>query len=449
MVVPSMCHPGIAAGMASLQMFYNVGTGLWDSANWWNAANALETTIEYSRLTDSLTYRGNIFNTFYQKPRYANFINPWFRDDDGWWAIAWIKAYDLTGETRYLNQAKLIFWEMTRGWDRVCGGGVYWHKRELTYKNAITNGLLLSVAAKLNLREPSDRRYLQWAQKTWQWYQQSGMINSDQLAHDGLNSNCRNNGDTIWTYNQGVLIGGLVDLYRGTQDPKLLAQAEATAIAAIDKLAPNGILREPCEPNDCGDDGPQFKGVFMRNLAELNQVSPKPEYRKFIQRNAEAIWANRNAENQFGLSWSGKLDQADAKRQSSAIDALNAAIALGTSNTYPVNGLIASPDSTTVQSHNAIRFNVSVACSGRYNLAFRYTSPEDAVRYLYVNGRSLVDHQLFPSTGGWDRWQRVSVNNVWLNSGDNSVSVIFNQAKGSQNRFALESLSIDVSRSVK
>ncbi|WP_287455346.1 glycoside hydrolase family 76 protein [Leptolyngbya sp. UWPOB_LEPTO1] len=441
MIVPATCSPGIAAGMAALQMFYNAGTGLWDSANWWNAANALEATIEYSRLTDSLTYRGNIFNTFYQKPRYANFINPWFRDDDGWWAIAWIRAYDLTGEKRYLDQAKLIFWDMTKGWDNVCGGGLYWHKRELNYKNAITNGLLLSVAAKLNLREPEDKRYLEWSQKIWKWYQQSGMINAENLVNDGLDyETCRNNGKTTWTYNQGVLIGGLVDLYRGTNDPKLLQQAEAIADASIVKLARNGILREPCEDNnDCGNDGPQFKGIFMRNLAELYRVSPKLSYREFITRNAESIWANRNQNGQFGLDWAGNVDQADAKRQTSAIDALNAAIALRTTWTGIQPKL--SADTT--------KFNVSVACSGRYDLQFRYASPESAVRYLYVNGKSLVDRQLFPKTGALDQWQTVTVENVWLNAGDNAISVIFNSSKGSQNPLSVGALSIDVSRRLK
>jgi predicted alpha-1,6-mannanase (GH76 family) len=441
MIVPATCSPGIAAGMAALQMFYNVGTGLWDSANWWNAANALEATIEYSRLTDSLTYRGNIFNTFYQKPRYANFLNPWFRDDDGWWAIAWIRAYDLTGEKRYLDQAKLIFWDMTKGWDNVCGGGLYWHKRELNYKNAITNGLLLSVAAKLNLRESEDKRYLEWSQKIWKWYQQSGMINAENLVHDGLdNKTCQNNGQTIWTYNQGVLIGGLVDLYRGTNDPELLKQAEAIADASIVKLTRNGILREPCEDkNDCGNDGPQFKGIFMRNLAELYRVSPKPSYRELITRNAESIWANRNQNNQFGLDWAGSVDQADAKRQTSAIDTLNAAIALRTNWTSIQPEL--SADTT--------RFNVSVACSGRYDLKFRYASPESAVRYLYVNGKSLVDRQLFPQTGALDQWQNVTVENVWLNAGDNAISVIFNSSKGSQNPLSVSALSIDVSRKLK
>lgn len=449
MVVPVTCYPGIAAGMASLQMFYNVGTGLWDAANWWNAANALEATITYSHLTDSLTYRSNIFNTFHQKPRYANFINPWFRDDDGWWAIAWIRAYDLTGDRKYLDQAKFIFWDMTKGWDNVCNGGLYWHKRELNYKNAITNGLLLSVAAKLNLREPEDKRYLEWSQKIWKWYQQSGMINAENLVNDGLDSECKNNGKTVWTYNQGVLIGGLVDLYRGTNDRKLLEQAEAIADASIVKLARNGILREPCEDkNDCGNDGPQFKGIFMRNLADLYQVSPKPSYREFITRNATSIWANRNEKNQFGLDWAGTLDEADAKRQTSAIDALNAAIALNTANTFQATGIQPNLKSDVVN-QDTTQFKVSVACSGRYDLTFRYASPDSAVRYLYVNGRSLVDRQLFPTTGSWNQWQSVKVENVWLNAGDNSVSVIFNASKGSQNSLALDALSINVSRRLK
>lgn len=454
MVVPAMCQPGIAAGMAALQMFYNTGTGLWDTSNWWNAANALEATIEYSRLTDSLTYRGNIFNTFYQKPRYANFINPWFRDDDGWWAIAWIRAYDLTGEQKYLDQAKLIFWDMTTGWDNVCNGGLYWHKRELNYKNAITNGLLLSVAAKLHLREPNDKRYLEWSQKIWKWYQQSGMINAENLVNDGLDSNCRNNGKTTWTYNQGVLIGALVDLYRGTKDAELLKQAEAIADVSIVKLARNGILREPCEDkDDCGNDGPQFKGIFMRNLADLYRVSPKPTYREFIAKNAESIWANRNEKNQFGLNWAGTIDKADATRQTSAIDTLNAAISLSTARTIQPENFVATsvqPSSVMSQAEDdLVRFKVPIGCSGRYDLVFRYASPQSAVRYVYVNGRGLVDRQAFPATGGWNQWQSVKIENVWLNAGDNSISVIFNSSKGSQNPLALDALSIDVSRSLK
>ena len=76
-------------------------------------------------------------------------------------------------------------------------------------------------------------------------------------------------------------------------------------------------------------DGSQFKGIFVRNLYDFYRRSPRPAYRDFMLRNARSIWDNsRNADNQFGLCWTGPFDTADASRQSSALDALNAAVAI-------------------------------------------------------------------------------------------------------------------------
>lgn len=455
MVVPGSCSPSIAAGMAALQIFYNLSTGLWDSTGWWNSANALETTIEYSAVTKSLTYRGNLFNTF-EKNKHSNFLNPWFYDDEGWWALTWIKAYDLTGETRYLDMAKTIFEDMKQGWDSTCGGGVWWHKRR-QYKNAITNELFLSVAAKLHLRSPHDLgtdSYLSWAQRTWQWFQNTGMINVNNLVNDGLDDTCKNNGKTAWTYNQGVILGGLVDLYQSTQDPALLAQAEAIADAALKNLAPDGILKEACEP-DCGNDGPQFKGIFIRNLSYLYQVKQKPEYKAFITQNAASIWSRRDRENQVGLSWADDFDKADAARQSSAMDAINADIALRTSMTYQAENATFQAEMMDAidqgyhgtgyikseTDDQSITFKISTACAGNYSLVFRYTAPEDNTsRYLYVNGKSLVANQLFPTQKDWNY---LTVSNVWLNAGDNTMSVLFDSAKGSRRLLKLDEVRIE------
>jgi predicted alpha-1,6-mannanase (GH76 family) len=462
MNVTEICRQRTDAGMAALQGFYNSTTGLWNTTGWWNAANALETTIDYCTLTQTSTYRTNLANTF-EKNRGKNFLNE-FYDDEGWWALTWIKAFDLTGETRYLNMAKTIFNDMKGGWDATCGGGIWWSKQR-KYKNAIANELFLAIAARLNLRTPGDKgagSYLDWAVREWNWFKNSGMINRDNLINDGLTSNCQNNGQTTWTYNQGVILGGLVDLYHITQDQSLLTQAKAIADAAIRTLAPNGILREPCEP-DCGADGPQFKGIFVRNLLALYQVTNKPEYKTFITRNADSIWAQcRNEVNQFGLSWAGQFDRSDATRHSAAMDALNAALALNfdaapetyqaeqgilhqllTESVYPGyhgGGYVAGWN----RDGQWIDFKVRVRSPGRYTLTFRYAAAGgDAARYLFVNGKGIATTLLFPGTGNWSRWSLVTVPQVLLNAGENTISVIFDRSKGSRNWLNLDELTVE------
>lgn len=462
MVVPGSCRLGVAAGMAALQIFYNRGTGLWNTTEWWNSANVLETTIDYSTLTSKPAYRNNIFNTF-EKNKGSKFLNPWFYDDEGWWALTWIKAYDLTGETRYLAMSKTIFNDMKQGWDSTCGGGLWWKKpKQEKYKNAITNELFLSVATKLHLRTPGDKgsgSYLDWANREWNWFKNSGLINSNNLINDGLDISCQNNGQTTWTYNQGVILGGLVDLSKSTNDPSLLIQAQAIADSAVHSLAHDGILQEPCKPN-CGADGAQFKGIFIRNLYYLYQNTNKQTYKNFINKNADSIWRrSRNHANQFGFAWAGTFDGADAARQSAALDTINAAIFLGTRGiTYQAEDALLHQLSTEASnkgyhgtgyisgwnhSEQWVSFNVDVACSGKYDLVFRYAAANGgASRYIYVNGKSVVTRKLFPKTDSWSSWHNAKISGVWLNAGSNTISVIFNRAKGSNNWLNLDQMTV-------
>jgi predicted alpha-1,6-mannanase (GH76 family) len=118
----------------------------------------------------------------------------------------------------------------------------------------------------------------------------------------------------------------LVELYKATNDVSLLVEAQTIASAAIDALSVNGTLYEGCEPN-CGADGAQFKGIFMRNLKYLQEVAPKADYKAFIMQNANSIWANdRDNQTQLGVTWTGPYTTASAGTQSSALDALLAAM---------------------------------------------------------------------------------------------------------------------------
>ena len=310
------------AAVQMLLQWYN-GSGLWNSTGWWNAANCVEAVENVIFANQDLQYLSVLTNTFNLNAA-GSFLNDYY-DDEGWWANAWIRAYDLTGNTSFLNMAKTIFSDLTNGWDStntLCPGGVWWNKSR-GYKNAIPNELFLLAAIRLHQRTPGDGgtdSYFYWATNEWAWFKASGMINAQNLVNDGLNG-CVNNGQTTWTYNQGVILGGLTDLYKTTGNATYLNQAVAIANAAISTLVDgNGILREPCESGNCGGDGPQFKGIFLRYLAYLYDVTRTPAYYTFLYKNAHAVWFNdRNVFNQLGLKWGGPFDSADAARQSSAL----------------------------------------------------------------------------------------------------------------------------------
>ena len=113
--------------------------------------------------------------------------------------------------------AKTIFEDMTGGWDSTCGGGIWWGKTE-TYKNAIANELFsrwrsACTSARRRTGRRRSRQLPRLGRARMELVLASGMINANNLVNDGL-ANCVNNGATTWTYNQGVLIGGLVDLAR-------------------------------------------------------------------------------------------------------------------------------------------------------------------------------------------------------------------------------------------
>jgi predicted alpha-1,6-mannanase (GH76 family) len=324
-----------AAGIGVLQRWYSRRTGLWRSTGWWNSANALTAVIRHSRYTGEASRRWVIENTFTRaqrgfltvQRRKPGFINDYF-DDNLWWALAWVAAWDLTGDERYRAAAQAIFAHSLTGWDGTCGGGLWWNEKR-DYKNAITNELFLTLAALLAARVPGQREYRDWALRSWEWLHGSGMIGPSGLVNDGLTAACANNGDTTWTYNQGVILGGLAALHELTGDEAYLGQAEVTADAAVRSLVDAaGVLAEPAETRAgaADRDMPQFKGIFVRYLQDFARHRPKPSYRAFVLANADSLLAHAaNAAGQYGLHWSGPFDTADAARQTSAVELLTAA----------------------------------------------------------------------------------------------------------------------------
>jgi predicted alpha-1,6-mannanase (GH76 family) len=302
---------------------------------WWQTGNALQALLDYTDATRSRRYWREIDHTIETQRREYMFGE--FRadstDDTGWWALAMTRAFDVTRDPKYLRIAMIDEDYIRDYWDDVCGGGVWWDIPQRTYKNAISIELYIKLTAALHNRVKHDRVYLARAIEAWRWLKNSGMQNGEGLFNDGLNTQgggCENNGGTTWTYNQGVVLGALAELYRATGDRSYLAEGRAIADAVLrsPQLNPNGVLTEPCEhQGTCNWDQPAFKGIFARNLAELDDLLPGHPYRRWLQAQAASAYANaRNARDQYGLDWNGPFDTADIARQESAVSLLVAVL---------------------------------------------------------------------------------------------------------------------------
>ena len=124
----------------TLNDWYNQESGIWDTCGWWNGANCMTVLADLARFDKSEFVQSTALevfnNTFHvapsvsnphpykpqQPPQAASSESPtdtsnaeiWVDgsyDDDSWWALAWIAAYDLTKKEEYLKIA-IGIWEI-------------------------------------------------------------------------------------------------------------------------------------------------------------------------------------------------------------------------------------------------------------------------------------------------------------------------------------------------
>jgi hypothetical protein len=119
----------------------------------------------------------------------------------------------------------------------------------------------------------------------------------------------------------------LAELYQQNPDASLPQAAQDIALATMGQLTRDGILCESCEP-DCNGNRVQYKGIFVRNLMDLNDAFPDNRYVQFVRANADSIWnQDQGPGYEFGQQWFGPFypDSNAAASQTAALDAFLAA----------------------------------------------------------------------------------------------------------------------------
>lgn len=303
-------------------------------SNGWTKGPTLDAIINIYQRTRDPKYRTLIDESLVHGRGWrSGDSNKLYYDDMGWYANAWIRAYDVTGDRAFLTEAQAIFVDMTKAWDSSCSGGVFWTD-ERNYKNAITNELFLLTAARLARRSTNGTgpgSYQDWAVREADWFvNKSGMINAQNLINDGLTSGCQNNGQPTWSYNQGVILGGLVELFRLTGDRGYLTTAHRLADASTTRMVhPNGTYRDVCDTwgTGCTGDALIFKGPYVQGLARLYNAdrAAKPQYLNVLKTSADGMWNNaRAADNGIGVNWGGPVGTVTQSSQAAGAQLLGA-----------------------------------------------------------------------------------------------------------------------------
>jgi rhamnogalacturonyl hydrolase YesR len=120
--------------------------------------------------------------------------------------------------------------------------------------------------------------YLIWAKRMYEWVRRCLLLPSGLYA-DSIGFTGKVD-PTVWSYNQGSMIGAGVLLYQATGEDHYLSDAQSTAAIALGHWGLRQLLSE----------SPFFVAVFSRNLLYLNSVRPNPAYTAIVRQYADYIW---------------------------------------------------------------------------------------------------------------------------------------------------------------
>lgn len=161
----------------------------------------------------------------------ANSTGDYYYDDDAWVCIQFLIAYDLLGDERYLELAEESLEFFWTGWDDKLGGGIYWDKSYQS-KNTCADGPI--AIAFLRAYEITGKdEYLEKGKMIYEWLRDVMLENDlycDAISMDGTMNRWKA------AYNQGTPLAVGALLYRITGEQRYLTETTAVWRATINHM---------------------------------------------------------------------------------------------------------------------------------------------------------------------------------------------------------------------
>lgn len=437
---------------------------------WWEA-QLWETVMDAYQRTGSSTYRtmiDDIYTGFNAK--YTNMTTNQFNDDLGWWALACLRAYEITGTQEYLNRGSFLFDHIYASWDTsYYGGGIWWRTDAQNpavstnaQKNMATNAPMVMTAIKLK-NAYNNASYLTKAQQIYSWIQ-TKLVNGSKVNDHMEGTGAGIVKDWDFTYNYGTYLGAATALYVATGTASYLTDANNAATYVIDKMTSATTLLYEGE-----NDAPGFKMIFARNLNQLRTQASQSQYLGFLQQNATQAWNHRRtSDGIIGSDWTAPTGSSYVQSLAAAAGA--SILQLAPADNYTGNiagngvyeaenarrtlvsgiGMINESTQTGFNGRGyaagwntngtSIDFYVNQNTAGTKTITFRYAAGAgNASRYVNVNGVDVATNLTFNGTSNWSTWNTVSLT-VSLAAGSNTIRLGQASSKGNTNYLNVDRL---------
>jgi hypothetical protein len=251
----------------------------------WTQAEMIETLEDAYDRTGSATYKSQIsalLNGF-SSDNGTNWSGNNFNDDITWACLAYLRGYQITGNTTFRTIAKANFDMMyARAWDTVAGG--LWWDVPKGGKNIANNGPAV-IAAYMISQIFGDSTYLTKAQNIYNWEKAHLFDANSGAAWASVSAGgVLNNYSTAAT--QGLFVGD-ADLMGDTVNATKAMNYAMNTVS----IAAGGIMSQ----SDENGLGIRWMAKYMKNRGLQST------YLGWLQFNANIIWANRRVTDNF--SW--------------------------------------------------------------------------------------------------------------------------------------------------
>lgn len=237
-----------------------------------------------------------------------------FYDDNLWIGLALCELYRATGEPQWHDGAARIFDFVSAAWDddprHPHPGGIFWAQPRANPtrdRNTVSNAPAAQLALLLHAAT-GERRYLDWARRTFDWTERTLRDPEDGLYwdHVKLDGTIER---TKWSYNQGTMLGAAALLGAATAGHAPGARARAIADAALARYANGDALWAQ---------DPAFNAIFFRNLSLLGDLSHDHAfYHPALAAYATRVWASRDGRS--GLIGFGRGGRVELLTQAAAV----------------------------------------------------------------------------------------------------------------------------------